>query len=236
MNFSDISFKHLIKQFNHQPLFSIDELHLKKGECCLLSGDNGSGKTTLLKIIAGLEKPQAAEIILHNKSYTWQQYQSLCHKNVIYLHQHAVMFNASVKDNIAYGLKKAGLQRYLINEMVAEALAWAQLENFAHRNARTLSGGEKQRVALARAHVLSPSFLLLDEATTNMDHKALQRTLDLVCQMKNEGIGILFTSHDQHTFSGLVDRHLCLQDGELSEYDKDAVKISNVTSISSRQR
>lgn len=236
MNFSDISFRHLTKQFNRHTLFAIDELLLKKAECCLLTGDNGSGKTTLLKIIAGLEKPETAEIILNNKSYTWQQYQKLSHKNVIYLHQHAVMFNASVKDNIAYGLKKAGVQRYLVNEMVAEALAWAQLEKFALRNARTLSGGEKQRVALARAHVLSPSFLLLDEATTNMDHKSLQRTLELVCQMKNEGVGIVFTSHDQQTFSGLVDRQLRLHESRIEDCAQQASTASNVTSIHSRQR
>ncbi|MCK5430364.1 MAG: ABC transporter ATP-binding protein, partial [Anaerolineales bacterium] len=89
--------------------------------------------------------------------------------HVIYLHQNPYLFDRSVTDNIAYGLRHRKCSIKDISRKVSEAMDWAGIGHLQLRNARELSGGERQRVAFARARILSPRVLLLDEPTTGVD-------------------------------------------------------------------
>lgn len=211
MHFSNIQ-----KSFAGQHLFSIAEFTLVAQECAVLSGPNGSGKTTLLKILAGLEAPDKAGIKLEREMLSWSAASRLLRKQAVYVHQTPYMFDRSVTDNIAYGLRYQGLSARRLREQVNTSLAWAGLSHLAQRNAKLLSGGEKQRVALTRAKVLAPKFLLLDEPTANLDAASKQQTLQLITQLSAEAVGIIISSHEHEVINGLCDRHLHLQDGCLS--------------------
>jgi tungstate transport system ATP-binding protein len=121
----------------------------------------------------------------------------------------------NVHENVAYGLRRAGVPAAEREPEVRMALAWAGLEHLAERNARHLSGGERQRLALARARVLSPEVLLLDEPTTNMDEEATEQSLLLIRDMVAGGMGVIVASHDRHVVEQLGDLHLNLADGTL---------------------
>ncbi|MDH5424721.1 MAG: energy-coupling factor ABC transporter ATP-binding protein [Gammaproteobacteria bacterium] len=223
-----ITFRHLQKHFNKRTLFTIPELTIESGKCVLLSGINGSGKSTLLKTIAGLEKPCHADIIHNGKSIDWRSAYKQIHKEIIYLHQNPLMFDASVADNITYGMRKQGFSTETICSKLDNALQWAELEALKNNNARHLSGGEKQRVALARAYVLSPKILLLDEAFSNMDIEGRKRTFDLICKLKDEGIGIILTSHEATQIISLTKHHIRLENGQLLEINHKGNVVSNV--------
>ncbi len=210
-----ITFHHLQKHFNQRTLFEIPELTIESGKCVLLSGVNGSGKSTLLKTIAGLEKPCHGDIIHNGKNISWKSAYKQIHKEIIYLHQNPLMFDASVSENITYGMRKQGFSAKSIQRKLENALQWAELDHLKNNNARHLSGGEKQRVALARAYVLSPKILLLDEAFSNMDIEGRKRTFDLICKLKDEGIGIILTSHEATQIVSLTKHHIRLEDGKL---------------------
>ncbi len=210
-----ITFRHLQKHFNQRTLFEIPELTIESGKCVLLSGVNGSGKSTLLKTIAGLEKPCHGDIIHNGKSISWKSAYKQIHKEIIYLHQNPLMFDASVSENITYGMRKQGFSTKSIQSKLENALQWAELYHLKNNNARHLSGGEKQRVALARAYVLSPKILLLDEAFSNMDLEGRKRTFDLICKLKDEGIGIILTSHEATQIVSLTKHHIRLENGQL---------------------
>lgn len=215
-----LTFHNIQKKFNQRTLFSIPELVIESGKCVLLTGINGSGKSTLLKIIAGLEKPcqeapNHTTIIHEGKRLDWKSAYKEIHKEIIYLHQTPLMFDATVSDNITYGMRKQGFDRNTIKEKLNIALQWADLEQVKMNNARQLSGGEKQRVALARAYVLSPNILLLDEAFSNMDTEGRKRTFEQICKLKDEGIGIILTSHELTQTSTLTEEHINLENGEL---------------------
>lgn len=120
------------------------------------------------------------------------------------------MFDRSVADNIAYGLRNKGLAPERIKQEVRQALAWAGLRHLAQRNAQELSGGEKQRVALTRARVLAPRLLLLDEPIANMDLESREQTLDLIRRLKHDGISAIVTSHEPYISEVIGDEHLHL--------------------------
>ena len=216
-----ITFKNLNKSFNQRLLFNIPELTVESGRCCLLSGINGSGKSTLLKIMAGLETPNNAEVYYENIKMNWKSACKQIHKNIIYLHQTPLMFDTSVADNIKYGMRKQGFPRDEIQINTKNALQWADLEHLKDNNARMLSGGEKQRVALARAYVLSPKILLLDEAFSNLDTQGRTRIFEQICKLKDEGVGIILTSHELAHNTSLTEHHMHLENTHLKIFSKE---------------
>lgn len=202
-----------------EPLLDVARFELPAGSCTILSGRNGAGKTTLLKIAAGVQRPDSACVQTDSGTFDWRRMRPILRKHSIYLHQHAYMFDLSVDDNVAYGLRKAGVPAAERKSRVDAALDWAGLAHLATRNARKLSGGERQRLALARARVLSPAVLLLDEPTTNMDQEARQQSFFLIRRMVSEGMGVVIASHDRQVIGQLGDRHLDLADGRLLEVE-----------------
>lgn len=210
-----IELRQVKKSFGGRNLLDVDELALGVGECTLLTGRNGAGKTTLLKIIAGLLAPDTGRIYFGEHGYTWRAAKQELRRAVVYVHQQPYMFDTSVFDNVAYGLKRAGKSRSAVRETVADVLEWSELAHLSGQNARTLSGGEKQRVAVARARVLSPKIMLMDEPTANMDRDARAQTYFLVRRLKGENIGVLLATHEEQAALQLAEHHYRLEHGAL---------------------
>jgi tungstate transport system ATP-binding protein len=187
----------------------------------ILSGDNGAGKTTLLKIMAGLEPADAGEVSYGGKVLPLRTAPKHYRDNIVYLHQSPYLFDCSVIDNVAYGLRRLRVSRATVQTKVAEVLEWAGLEHLGKRNAKYLSGGEKQRVALARARALAPKVLLLDEPIASMDYKSRERTYVLIERLKKEGMGVVITSHELYAVLPLADVHMYLHDGKLHDDHQD---------------
>lgn len=202
---------HLQKTHGKTGLLDINDFSIPAKKCIVLSGRNGAGKTTLLKILAGLDAPDTAELVYDGKQLSWQEARPLLLRDVVYLHQQPLMFDRSVADNIAYGLRFKGFSKSEIFQQIEQALSWAGLSHLADRNAKQLSGGEKQRVALTRARILKPKLLLLDEPVSNMDLESRELTLTLMQRLKFEGVTSVVTSHEPN-FARLLSndhRHLC---------------------------
>lgn len=191
-------------------------LEFRSGELILLTGQNGSGKTTLLRILAGLLKPGQVRFEIEGKQRNWRQTYHYLREQVCYLHQQPYLFDSSVSDNIAYGLKRKKMARRAIRSRVAEALELISLEHLAERNCQELSGGEKQRVAIARAWAISPRLMLLDEPVSNLDKRSREISYDLINQLQQQQIGVVYTSHEPQTGKLRLNRHIHLYDGELT--------------------
>ena len=207
------------KTFARRSVLSGNNLHLRSGECCLLSGPNGSGKTTLLRILAGLEKPDAGYFDLGDGQTTWNRCRSTLQTRILYLHQHPYMFDGTVRYNLAYALPRFATKSQR-RERVEQALEWAGLAGRASTRAKTLSGGERQRVALTRAWLREPRVLLLDEPTANMDRNACARTVNLLAELKSRGMALLVAGHAIDHFESLINSHIHLDQGQLVAVDK----------------
>jgi tungstate transport system ATP-binding protein len=210
-----IRYNALRKTVHGNLLLDIDSLAIHEQCCVALSGRNGAGKSTLMRIIAGLEVPDSAGVIYDGVVMPWKRACQQMRTHVIYLHQQPYLFDRSVTDNIAYGLRRQRLSIKEISRRVSEALDWAGIGHLQLRNARELSGGERQRVAFARARILSPRVLLLDEPTANMDSEAREQAHRMIKRLKEDGVSILLSTHEFHTVAHLCDAHLSLESGSL---------------------
>jgi len=209
INFTDIK-----KHFGPKQVLCDSALEIKSGECSLLCGKNGSGKTTFLRIIAGLEAPDSGYVNTGLGRYTWNKCRPQLRRTTVYLHQHPYMFDGDVISNLNFALRDR-YSRTERNSRVSSAIEWAGLEDIAGNSAKTLSGGERQRVAITRAWLRDPEILLLDEPITNMDHESRLRTIDLLLNLKSQGVALVISSHDPVHFEALTDSWLQLTEGRL---------------------
>ncbi len=196
-------------------VLDIETLRIERGQVVTLVGPNGSGKTTLLKLAAGLLRARRGRFSCLGTAMSPRQAANFCRGRHIYLHQTPYMFDATVEDNVAYGLKQRGRDFTQRRIEIRDALAWAQLDHLVHRRAAELSVGERQRVALTRARILAPSLLLLDEITANMDENSRRRSLEMIADLKRSGSSVVFATHDHAPLAALSDTMLELDQGRL---------------------
>ncbi len=210
-------FTRLCKRIAGRELLSIEELVLEAGRCILLRGDNGVGKSTLMKIMSGLIDADTLTVAHRGVPVATSSLRSKLRANVVYLHQQPYLFDCSVFDNVAYGLKRRQLPASDIRGRVDAGLVWGELAHLSSRNGRQLSGGERQRIALVRAYVLQPNVMLLDEPTAGMDAESRERALALVGKMRRDGMSIVISSHEMIADNDFADVFLRLANGRLDE-------------------
>ncbi len=201
-------------------------LNVDRGEVFALIGPTGAGKTTLLRIIDLLEVPGAGEIYFDGRCIPRSGKQRLeIRRRMSFIHQKPQVFNLSVYDNVACGLRWRGEKKNRIDGKVDHILEMIGLEGYKNRNARTLSGGEAQRVALARSLVLEPEVLLLDEPTANLDPVSTAKIEQLISYIaRQRNTTMIMATHDMSQGQQLADRMGVLLDGRL-------VQTGNVTDI-----
>jgi iron(III) transport system ATP-binding protein len=212
--------QNLTKQFTSEGLPAVQDVSfsLSRGEILALVGPSGCGKTTTLRLIAGLEQPEAGQVILDGKVVTKDQYLVPPEKRNIGMvfQDHATFPHLTVFENVAFGLN--GQPREAVRRETASMLKLVGLEGLAGRYPHELSGGERQRVALARALAPRPIVILLDEPFSNLD-------ADLRAQIREEvrailkGIGAtaVFVTHDQEEALFIGDRLAVFNQGRLEQ-------------------
>ena len=192
-------------------------LRVERGEVYALIGPTGAGKTTLLRLIDMLDTPAAGKILIDGADMTASEKTRLeARRRMAFVLQKPVVFNLSVYDNVAYGLKWRGLDRRTIHEKVDGILETVGLTEYRNRNARTLSGGEMQRVAIARAVATRPEVLLLDEPSANLDPVTSAKIEDLITDIiKRDVITVIVATHDMAQGQRLADKISVLVSGEV---------------------
>lgn len=199
-----------------EALKSVD-LEVSRGEHLTIVGPNGSGKTTLLKIMACLIKPTSGELYFNGIRIDNSNRASYREKGTM-VFQQPVLFNTSVYNNMAYGLKVKGLSKTEIDQKVNEALELVKLQDFNSRHANQLSGGEKQRVSLARAIILDKEVLLLDEPTANLDPTSVTIIEETITALKEHPEKTVITAtHNMFQAERLADKLALLINGVVVE-------------------
>lgn len=191
-------------------------LDIKAGEFFALLGPSGCGKTTLLRMLAGFEAPDEGRILLGGKDIA----QALPHERPINMmfQNYALFPHLSVRDNIAFGLKRAGMARADIAARVAEMVALVKLEGLEKRKPDQLSGGQRQRVALARALARRPQLLLLDEPLAALDKKLRENTQgELIELQRRLGMTFIIVTHDQEEAMTMASRIGVMNAGKLAQ-------------------
>src|SRR6476469_8656142 len=197
---------------------AVDRLSLDigAGEFFALLGPSGCSKTTLLRMLAGFETPDEGRILLGGRDIA----PVLPHERPVNMmfQNYALFPHLSVRDNIAFGLKRAGMARAAIDTRVAEMVALVKLEGMEKRKPDQLSGGQKQRVALARSLARRPQILLLDEPLAALDKKLRESTqLELMELQRRLGMTFIIVTHDQEEAMMMADRIGVMDNGRLEQ-------------------
>ena len=214
------------KRFGDQVAVNEVSLDIHRGELFSLLGGSGCGKTTLLRMLAGFITPDSGSITIDGVDVLpLPPYE----RPVNMMFQSYALFpHMSVESNIAFGLKRDGVDNAEIKRRVGDVLELVQMAEFAKRRPTQLSGGQRQRVALARAIVKRPKVLLLDEPLSALDKKLREATqFELVTIQEQVGITFVMVTHDQEeamtmsTRIAVMNRGKIIQVGSPSEIYED---------------
>src|SRR6516225_826759 len=211
-----ITLQNVQKAFGPVHIIKGANLDIDDGSFVVCVGPSGCGKTTLLRLIAGLEDVTDGRILIDGKnvvavppakrglSMVFQSY-------ALYPHM-------SVRGNIAFGLKMAGLPKAEINRKVEAAAATLNLTPYLERKPRELSGGQRQRVAIGRAIVRQPKAFLFDEPLSNLD-AALRVSMRVeISQLHNAlGTTMVYVTHDQVEAMTLARKIVVLNEGRIEQ-------------------
>ncbi len=209
-------FDGISKSFGNHRVLDRVSLSVKKGDIFSLLGPSGCGKTTLLRICAGFEIPDEGRILLNGQDITGLP-PNRRQVNTVF-QNYALFPNLNVYENIAFGLRVAGVRENQIKAEVERFLELVQLSEHAEQKPAQLSGGQKQRVAIARALINRPKVLLLDEPLAALDLKLRQRMLVDLDKIHDEvGITFLYVTHDQGEAMSLSDRIAVLNEGSVEQ-------------------
>lgn len=207
-------------------------LQIERGEVFALIGPTGAGKTTLLRLIDLIDDPTSGKIIFDGvEAASSPRLRLEMRRRMAFVLQKPVVFNTSVYDNVACGLRWRGVERSDICHKVGDILDLVGLAADRDRNARTLSGGEIQRVAIARAIAVAPEVLLLDEPTANLDPISAARVEKLITGIiRRYDTTVLMATHDMAQGQRLADRIGVLVGGEMRQTGSAAEIFTSPTS------
>jgi putrescine transport system ATP-binding protein len=206
----------VVKKFGGVRAVDRLSLDIRAGEFFALLGPSGCGKTTLLRMLAGFEIPDEGRILLDGKDIA----PVLPHERPVNMmfQNYALFPHLSVRDNIAFGLKRARMRRADINTRVAEMIALVKLDGLEKRKPDQLSGGQRQRVALARSLARRPRVLLLDEPLAALDKKLRESTQrELIELQRRLGMTFIIVTHDQEEAMTMADRIGVMDEGHLEQ-------------------
>ena len=197
------------------PVLRDFSLSVEAGDCVAVTGDNGAGKTTLFRVLNGLSFPQKGVYRFHGTEITaaWLKKQANAkgfHKRIGYLFQdpEVMLFNASVRDEVAFGPRQLGLAEAEAEARVRDCLALFGLEPLADKAPYRLSGGQKKQVALAAVLALNPEVLVLDEPLAGLDRRTRERLLGLLAELRAAGKTLIAATHDDALCAALEARVL----------------------------
>ncbi len=191
-------------------------LALREGTLVALVGPNGGGKTTLAKVMSGLLRPTGGEVLVLGRRI--EEYDRLTLSSTVgYVYQNPVhqIFNKSVYEEVAFGLRLRRLPEAEVRERVKRALELFGLSGLENEHPFFLSKGEKRRLALAAVHVLDPKVLIVDEPTTGQDMRFNEQLFELLKGLAREGRTVVVITHAIPLAAKYADRMVVLKDGRV---------------------
>jgi tungstate transport system ATP-binding protein len=197
-------------------ILNVPSFLIQEGEILSLIGPNGAGKTTLLQTLSYLLKPFQGEIFFRGKKVETNHSVLEYRRKLAMVFQEPLLFDTTVFNNVASGLKIRGMKRGEIRDRAMKQLERFGISHLNDRSARTLSGGEAQRTSLARAFALQPEILLLDEPFSSLDPPTRDSLIeDLEHILQQTRTTAVFATHDRLEALRLSDRIAVMNQGKI---------------------
>ena len=215
-----VTFAGATRRYDSSGAPAVDHLDLDigDGEFLVLVGPSGCGKSTSLRMLAGLEPVDEGTVYIDGHDMAGVRSRD---RDVAMVFQSYALYpNMSVRDNMGFALRNAGVSKAETAQRVAEAAKILQLEDLLDRKPAKLSGGQRQRVAMGRAIVRSPKVFCMDEPLSNLDAKLRVSTRSQIAALQRRlGVTTVYVTHDQVEAMTMGDRVAVLLDGKLQQVD-----------------
>jgi len=215
---SRVVFDHVTRIYPGNDKPSVDDLNLtiEPAEFLVLVGPSGCGKSTTLRMLAGLEEVNKGHIYIDDKDVTNVQAKD---RDIAMVFQNYALYpHMTVRENMGFALKIAGVDKAEINKRVEEAAKILDLTEFLERKPKALSGGQRQRVAMGRAIVRKPKVFLMDEPLSNLGAKLRVQTRTQIAALQRKlQVTTLYVTHDQTEALTMGDRIAVIKLGVLQQ-------------------
>jgi cell division transport system ATP-binding protein len=213
-----IEFHHVTKKYGEDSALEDISVKIGQGEMVVLLGASGSGKSTFLKMISFEERPTSGEVVVgahRSGSARASQVRELRRSLGIIYQDFKLLADRSVFENVALPLRVAGMTGRELHHRVEEALERVGMARYGPKHPQQLSGGQQQRVGVARALVHSPTIVLADEPTGNLDPEVSSQVVTIFRAIRSSGTIIILATYDL-TLIDPADRVLRLERGRLT--------------------
>ena len=209
---ANVALQNIKKSFGSTAVIHGIDVEVADGEFIVIVGPSGCGKSTLLRMIAGLETVTSGDVLIDGDNVNHKEPMD---RDIAMVFQNYALYpHMSVRQNMGYGLKIAGLPKDAIAAKVEEAAQLLELQPLLDRKPRQLSGGQRQRVAMGRAIVREPAVFLFDEPLSNLDAKLrVQMRLEIRELQKKLGVTSFYVTHDQVEAMTMADRMIVMNEG-----------------------
>ncbi|WP_298917057.1 ABC transporter ATP-binding protein [uncultured Roseobacter sp.] len=209
-----ISLKAVEKWYGEVQVIKGVDLEIEEGEFVIFVGPSGCGKSTLLRMIAGLEETSRGQIMIGDRDATAEPPSK--RGLAMVFQSYALYPHMSVRDNVGFPLKSAGLPATEIAEKVDEAARALKLGEYLDRRPKDLSGGQRQRVAIGRSIVRDPTAFLFDEPLSNLDAALrVEMRYEIAKLHQTLATTMIYVTHDQVEAMTLADRIVVLEAGRV---------------------
>ncbi|MEL6885644.1 MAG: sn-glycerol-3-phosphate ABC transporter ATP-binding protein UgpC [Pseudomonadota bacterium] len=211
-----IELKAVEKWFGDVQVIKGVDLTINEGEFVIFVGPSGCGKSTLLRMIAGLEETSRGQIMIDDRNATAEPPSK--RGLAMVFQSYALYPHMSVRDNVGFPLKSAGLPRADIDAKVDEAARILKLDPYLDRRPKDLSGGQRQRVAIGRCIVRDPTAFLFDEPLSNLDASLrVEMRYEIAKLHQQLNASMIYVTHDQVEAMTLADRIVVLEFGRIAQ-------------------
>ncbi|HTQ49299.1 MAG TPA: sugar ABC transporter ATP-binding protein [Candidatus Acidoferrales bacterium] len=194
------------------------DFHITRGEVVALVGENGAGKSTLMKILGGVHQPDAGEIRLDGQPVKIQNVNDALRRGIAFIHQELnVLDNLEVAANVFLGREPRNalglIDRKKIHDDTAPLLERLGLPVSTHTRLDQLPLAQQQMVEIAKALSLNARLIIMDEPTSSLTLSETRRLLELVCELAEQGVSVIYISHRLGEIDECADRVVVLRDG-----------------------
>ena len=223
-----IEIKNIDFSYYGREIFKNFSLKLEGGRFYTLLGKNGSGKSTLVKLILGIEKVKAGEILVDGKNLAENLYEIRKEIGMVFQNPDEQIVSERIDEELAFSMENYGYTPKKMKERIERVLLEINLLDKRDLRISQLSGGEKQRLCIGTALMLEPKVLILDEGTAMLDEKNREGIMELLRKLRDRGVTILLISHHLDELE-YVDEVVYLRDGKVWQGSKESFLREIVT-------
>ena len=193
-------------------------IQIKKGEKIAIMGPNGAGKSTLFSHFNGLSEPTSGHVEIDGEKIVFTREELLKVRQkvgIVFQDPNDQLFAPTVKEDVAFGPMNLGLDYDEVNARIKEALEMVGMSGFEDKTPHHLSGGQQKRVAIAGIIAMRPEIMILDEPTAGLDPEGVDKVLNILNKLNEEGMSIIISSHDIEMVNHFADKIFVLYGGEI---------------------